>query len=51
MRNWLEFTDSDKKMELLTVSKVDLSNIQAGVYILNVTLADGQKTATKLIKK
>lgn len=32
-------------------SKVDLSNVQAGVYILNVTLADGQKTATKLIKK
>lgn len=29
----------------------DLSNLQAGVYILSVTLEDGQKTATKLVKK
>ena len=30
--------------------QIDLSGLQKGVYILNVTLADGQRTATKLIK-
>lgn len=32
------------------IKQLDLSGLQKGVYMLNVTLADGQKTSTKLIK-
>ncbi|OWK75035.1 hypothetical protein CBW16_06510 [Flavobacteriaceae bacterium JJC] len=33
------------------MKQLDLSGLQKGVYMLNVTLADGQKTSTKLIKE
>ena len=33
------------------VKQLDLSGLAKGVYILNITLADGQKTSTKLIKE
>ena len=33
------------------IKQIDLSGLQKGVYMLNVTLSDGQKTSTKLIKE
>jgi hypothetical protein len=33
------------------IKQIDLSGLQKGVYMLNVTLADGQRTSTKLIKE
>ena len=36
---------------LENIKQIDLSGLQKGVYMLNVTLSDGQKTSTKLIKE
>lgn len=33
-----------------SITQLDLSGLKAGVYMLNVTLADGSKNSTKLIK-
>ena len=33
------------------IKQLDLTGLAKGVYILNITLADGQKTSTKLIKE
>lgn len=33
------------------IKQLDLSGLSKGVYILNITLADGQKTSTKLVKE
>lgn len=33
------------------IKQIDLSGLAKGVYILNITLADGQRTSSKLIKE
>ena len=33
------------------IKQLNLSGLEKGVYMLNVTLADGQKTSTKLVKE
>lgn len=57
----LESKSSIKSIELMdmsgklvktfgSITQLDLTGMKSGMYILNVTLADGQKTSTKLIK-
>ena len=33
------------------IKQLDLSGLAKGVYLLNITLADGQSTSTKVIKE